>query len=294
MSIKIFDVVIGKTIYEINGNKVWDIANSKTVYEINDNKVWDVANSKTVYEINGNKVWDIANSKTAYEINDNKVWDVANGKTVFEISGNNKIDIPSFSGGSASGGKSDEVSFTKVFLTNPIGLTILGLLIAIGLGSITEKAGIVIIGLIISVLGIFWFIKRKQNLKKFMDINLPNYLEFLEIFKQNGYEVREFSHKDNIVRTSVSINEKDVGETFFLAPPPNGIYAKFREVEKSRISNFSNNYYKKYKKAPEIPASIWPVNSLIGAFATHTATDLQEIKEWLTLVANILQDDGDE
>jgi hypothetical protein len=119
----------------------------------------------------------------------------------------------------------------------------------------------------------------------------PVYLGVVEALKNSGYEVNEFEHKKDEIRSSVFLNGNRLGEVFLVAPPSGGSrYAQFRRIEDMTEKDFKYAYQKKYKKSPDIPVSFWPENSLIGALIEESAENYSDKREWLANVANIFKE----
>jgi hypothetical protein len=175
--------------------------------------------------------------------------------------------------------------FIKTFIKNPVGLIVLGILVGMFGGEVAWA-----IGGIISAIGIVWLVMRKRSERKAIAAHLPFYLEIVDALKNSGYEVSEFEHKRDRVRSSVRLNGKHLGEVFLVAPPPSGRYAQFRRIEDMTRKDFEHDYSRKFGKSPGISSSYWPDNSLIGASIEESAENYQEKGEWLSNVANIFQE----
>jgi hypothetical protein len=122
--------------------------------------------------------------------------------------------------------------FVKTFIKNPIGLIVLGILATIIIGpAVSEQGGgptWYIMGIVISVIGILWLVRRIKRAQRAIAANLPLYLKIVDALEKSGYEIQEFEHKWDRVRSNVLLKGKLLGEVFLVAPPPSGRYAQFR------------------------------------------------------------------
>ena len=182
--------------------------------------------------------------------------------------------------------------FVRNFIKNPIGLTVLGIVVAVSIGpSIYTSQGSlswVIIGIIIAVIGAVWFVLRKRREQQFVIANLPYYREVVDTLKKNGYEVNEFEHKGDRVRSSVYLNGNHLGEVFLIAPGKR--YAQFREIEDITKKEFEYAYSKKFKKTPDIDSSYWPDTSLIGFRIEESVENYSEKGKWLEYVKSCFRE----
>jgi hypothetical protein len=175
--------------------------------------------------------------------------------------------------------------FVRTFLKNPpIGLIVLGFVVALlGLGN----TGMIISWTLI-IVGIVWIVMRKRRERKAVAAHLPLYLEIVDTLKKSGYEIDEFEHKSDRVRSTVRLNGNHLGEIFLVAP--GGRYAQFRRIEDMTEKEFQYAYSKKFGKSSGISASYWPDNSPIGARIQESAENCSEKGEWLSNVANIFKE----
>ncbi|MCL2765937.1 MAG: hypothetical protein FWD40_11780 [Treponema sp.] len=182
----------------------------------------------------------------------------------------------------------------KIFLKNPIGLTITGIIVSLtfGIGILEQQdtPAWIFVGNAISLIGIIWFIKNKKKVRDVMNIYTPVYLEVINALKDSGYEVKEFENKNNLIRTSVLVNGNNLGEVFLVAPPPGGKYEQFRRIANMTDKDFKYAYSKKFGKNPGMAAYYWPVDSFIGSFIEESAENSSEKEKWLIDVKNILND----
>jgi hypothetical protein len=184
--------------------------------------------------------------------------------------------------------------FVKTFIKNPKGLIVLGILVTVIIGPSMisgtggSSAGFVI-GIIITIIGILWLVMRNRSGRSAIAANLPLYLEITETLKKSGYDVDEFEHKSNLIRSNVCLNGNRLGEVFLVAPPPSGVYAQFKRIEDAKENRFERTYIKEFGKHPAMSSSYWPDNSLIGAFIAEENGHYPEKGEWLTNMANIFQ-----
>jgi hypothetical protein len=179
-----------------------------------------------------------------------------------------------------------------LLIKNPIGLAVLGIAVTIFIGPAIYKSqdslSWVFVGIIITIIGVLWFIMRKRKEQKAIAAHLPLYREIVDALKKSGYEVDEFEHKSDRVRSSVRLNGNNLGEIFLVVP--GGRYAQFRRIEDMTEKEFQHNYSKKFKKSPDIAASFWPEESGIGAFIEESAENCSEKGEWLSKLADSYQE----
>jgi hypothetical protein len=182
--------------------------------------------------------------------------------------------------------------FVKIFLKNPIGLVVFGILVSVTIGPMvynnSDDPAWIIVGIIISVIGIVWFIMRKRKAGGAIAAYLPPYLGIVDALKNKGYEVTESEHKSDLVRTNVYLNGNRLGEVFLVAP--GGKYAQFRRIEDMTEKEFQYDYSKKFKKSSGISSSYWPDNSLIGAWIEESAANCSEKGEFLLKFKNIFEE----
>jgi hypothetical protein len=183
--------------------------------------------------------------------------------------------------------------FVRTFIKNPKGLIVLGIIVtclgpSINSGSDGSPAGY-IIGITIAIIGIIWLVIKNKKERQAIAVQLPLYLGIVDALKKSGYEIEEFEHKADRIRSSVYQNDNHLGEVFLVAPPPSGRYAQFKRIEEMTRKDFQHDYSKKYGKSPGISASYWPDNSLIGVFIEWSAENYSEKGKWLTDVANIFK-----
>nr|AGS51709.1 hypothetical protein [uncultured bacterium contig00032] len=183
--------------------------------------------------------------------------------------------------------------FVRTFLKNPIGLIVLGVAVAILLGA-TGGFPMVIIGTIIAGIGILWLVLRNKGLRKIIAAHSPLYYEIIDALKKSGYEIYESEHKKDLIQSRVSLNGKELGMVFLVAPPPSGKYEHFKGVVKVCERNFERDCAENPKTAPSIPYFCWPDDSLIGAFsfvsAKSTDDNHAEKQEWMSKMINIFQE----
>jgi hypothetical protein len=158
----------------VNGNKIWDAYQHEVGAVVNGNEIWDAYQHKVGAVVNGNQIWD-ANQHKLGQVNGNAstiqmgaaggllVLGLAAQKTNYTPSGGESFNPP-------SRGKDGDRNPLWVFITNPIGNIILGLLIAIGLtiflGGVSMSGGYPLgLGIIITVIGVFrlfWRWKKRK------------------------------------------------------------------------------------------------------------------------------------
>jgi hypothetical protein len=182
----------------------------------------------------------------------------------------------------------------KLFFKNPVGLIVLGILVSVGLGPASYADGenplLIIVGIIISVIGILWLINRRKREQSIIAAQIPLYLAIVDALKKCGYEVTEFEHKSNLLRSRVKLNGGDsLGEVFIVPPPPNGQYTLFKELVEKVQKEFEYDYVKKTGKSPDISAFWWPNESLVGAYIQVPMKDYSEAK-WLPALADTFQE----
>ncbi len=169
-------------------------------------------------------------------------------------------------------------------LLSPWGLIVLGVVLT-GAGG---EGGWWIIGLILTAGGIFWLIVRKKGNQKSLELHKPLYQAVVDELKKNGYEVQEYENKNDRIRAAIHHNGKqDIGELFLVAPPPSPQYKIFREVIEKVNTEFQYEYAKKIGEAPEVSASYWPENVLVGAYMQNPVENYSETG-WMAIVANVI------
>jgi len=132
--------------------------------------------------------------------------------------------------------------------------------------------------------------ERETERLSIEDDFLISYGKVIDALKSNGYEVNVFENKNDVIRSSVSLNGKRLGEIFLVAPPPSGISKQFRNIEGMVKKEFDRNYTKKFGNLPNISSSYWPENSVIGAFIDDAADNCSEKSEWLSKLENIFDE----
>ena len=181
--------------------------------------------------------------------------------------------------------------FVRVFIKNPKGQIVLGILVAVIFPSIIKEmiGGYIAVGLIISAIGVLRLIKKTKKEKKAIESQLPLYHAIVDALNNSGYRVSEFENKNDRIRSSVSLDGNYLGDIFLVAPPPSGSYVQFRHLEDMVEKNFQHAYSKKHGKNPGISASYWPDNSLVGATIEESAEYYSEKEKWLKNVASVFQ-----
>jgi hypothetical protein len=246
---------------------------------------------------------------------DDKVWDDPfGGKRIGRVEGDNKLaggaalllllkpasKTPSkeskstSSTGSApanrsisSNGNSDGnfwLGLVIKIITNPVGLTVLGVAIfLLGIGY-KEGPAFLVTGLVIMGLGILWLVLRSRGARKAIAAYLPRYNEIAEALKNSGYEVAEFERKSDHIRSSVRLNGESIGETFLVVSSWN---KKMEGVLEICVGRVKGAFEKKNGKSPDGSCFYWPEDSAIGAFVEASADNWSEKQEWLSKLADM-------